>query len=153
MSAPVARTSSTCTALMVAWVPTGMKAGVRMRPWAVTTSPRRAWPSVAIKEKENGSDIGTQDCRKEAGLYTVSQTLSPNPPEPWNVGTRHPSRHRVSLAVRPHGAHERHVVCRQVRRGVLGPAAADRLHADICARGAARHGGRAAEPDLPARAA
>ena len=53
MSAPSARTSSGYIALTVAWVPTGMKAGVRMFPRGVEISPRRAVPSVARTRKEN----------------------------------------------------------------------------------------------------
>ena len=53
-SAPVALTSSTNTALTVAAVPTGMKAGVRMMPRGVAISPRRAFPSVAMKPEGEG---------------------------------------------------------------------------------------------------
>src|SRR4029077_1690582 len=51
MSAPPARTAEKCTPLTVAWVPTGMKAGVRTTPCAVAISPTRAAPSVAKTRK------------------------------------------------------------------------------------------------------
>src|SRR5712671_2311291 len=51
MSAPAARTADRCTPLTEAWVPTGMKAGVRMTPRAVAISPARAAPSVANRRK------------------------------------------------------------------------------------------------------
>ncbi len=47
MSAPSARTCSGYIALTVPAVPTGMKAGVRITPRAVVSSPVRAAPSVA----------------------------------------------------------------------------------------------------------
>src|SRR5262245_45985931 len=53
MSAPLARTVSGSSPLTVAWVPTGMNAGVRTGPWGVTNSPQRAAPSLAINRKEN----------------------------------------------------------------------------------------------------
>ena len=40
--------------MIAAWVPTGMKAGVRTVPWAVAISPVRAAPSVASGETESG---------------------------------------------------------------------------------------------------
>jgi hypothetical protein len=40
--------------LTVPPVPTGMKAGVRIFPRGIEISPRRALPSVARMEKENG---------------------------------------------------------------------------------------------------
>ena len=52
MSAPLARTSSGRTALTVAAVPTGMKAGVLISPRSVVMTPVRAAPSVAAIEKE-----------------------------------------------------------------------------------------------------
>ncbi len=51
MLAPIARTSSGCSVFTVAFVPTGMKAGVGMSPWAVWTVPARAAPSVASRVK------------------------------------------------------------------------------------------------------
>ncbi len=47
MSAPQARTSSGSSALTVACVPTGMKAGVGTSPWRVRSTPLRAAPSRA----------------------------------------------------------------------------------------------------------
>src|SRR5262245_22921618 len=44
---PSARSSSGSTVLTVAFVPTGMNAGVGTSPWAVCTTPARAAPSVA----------------------------------------------------------------------------------------------------------
>src|SRR5690606_28027968 len=49
MSAPVSRTWSRYIALTVPTVPTGMKAGVRIVPRGMPTSPRRAPPSVAFR--------------------------------------------------------------------------------------------------------
>src|SRR5207302_3797617 len=46
--APSARTSSGVNALTVAWVPTGIKAGVSTGPCAVIRRPRRAPASSAI---------------------------------------------------------------------------------------------------------
>ena len=54
MSAPTPRTCSIYMALTVPPVPTGMKAGVRIFPRGIEISPRRALPSVARMEKENG---------------------------------------------------------------------------------------------------
>ena len=45
-SAPVAATCSTVSALTVPAVPTGMKAGVRISPRGVASTPVRAAPSV-----------------------------------------------------------------------------------------------------------
>src|SRR4051794_38064517 len=57
MSAPTARRAERCTPLTVAWVPTGMKAGVRITPRAVAISPVRAAPSVANRRKlKRGSE-------------------------------------------------------------------------------------------------
>ena len=47
-------------ALDRACVPTGMKAGVCTAPCAVVISPARAAPSVAMRWKAKGSDIGNQ---------------------------------------------------------------------------------------------
>src|SRR5690606_9401840 len=55
MSAPVDATWSTVMALTVAAVPTGMKAGVRMSPRGVFSTPVRARPSAA--EISNGKGI------------------------------------------------------------------------------------------------
>src|SRR5689334_1799167 len=57
MSAPAARTWSMYIAFTVPPVPTGMKAGVRTTPRGMAISPRLAWPSVAIRRKENASAI------------------------------------------------------------------------------------------------
>src|SRR3954453_4989594 len=57
MSAPRARTAAACTPLIVACVPTGMKAGVRTVPCAELISPRRAAPSVAISVKPKSCAI------------------------------------------------------------------------------------------------
>ncbi len=57
ISAPVARTSCGVSPFTVACVPTGMKAGVCTLPCGVTSSPRRAAPSVLLMVKENGSGI------------------------------------------------------------------------------------------------
>ena len=51
MSAPVARTVSGARPLTVAWVPTGMNAGVRTAPCGVVSSPQRAAPSVAMQSE------------------------------------------------------------------------------------------------------
>ena len=47
ISAPVERTCSVVSAFTVPAVPTGMKAGVRMSPRGVFSTPVRAPPSVA----------------------------------------------------------------------------------------------------------
>src|SRR3954454_22661855 len=52
MSAPPARTSAGFTALTVAAVPTGMKAGVLISPRRIAIVPTRARPSVAAMVKE-----------------------------------------------------------------------------------------------------
>src|SRR4051794_17969956 len=52
MLAPIARTSSGCSVFTVAFVPTGMNAGVGMSPCAVWTVPARAAPSVASRVKQ-----------------------------------------------------------------------------------------------------
>src|SRR5215470_12915922 len=51
MSAPDWRTCSTVSALTVPAVPTGMKAGVRMSPRGVLSTPVRAAPSTALMRK------------------------------------------------------------------------------------------------------
>ena len=51
--APSARTSSGCSALTLAFVPTGMNAGVGISPWAVRITPARAAPSVASRVKRH----------------------------------------------------------------------------------------------------
>src|SRR5919112_4410377 len=48
MCAPTSRTSSGSSVLTVAFVPTGMNAGVGTSPCAVRTTPARAAPSVAL---------------------------------------------------------------------------------------------------------
>src|SRR5258708_29816453 len=58
MSAPPARTACGSMPLTVAWVPTGMKAGVATRPWDVVISPQRAAPSVAERRNWKASGIG-----------------------------------------------------------------------------------------------
>src|SRR5947207_15401982 len=58
MSAPLARTSSGRTALTVAAVPTGMKAGVLSAPRCMAMTPDRAAPSVAAIEKEKRVTAG-----------------------------------------------------------------------------------------------
>src|SRR3546814_11147169 len=49
--APVSRTASGVIAFTVAAVPTGMKVGVSMGPWAVCSRPWRAAPSRALTSK------------------------------------------------------------------------------------------------------
>src|SRR6188508_2238539 len=67
MSAPAARTAAVCTPLMVACVPTGMKAGVRTVPCAVAIAPRRAAPSVAVSVKpKSGAIRGLRMSGREA---------------------------------------------------------------------------------------
>ena len=51
MAAPSARSSSGSTAFTVAFVPTGMNAGVGTSPCAVRSTPARARPSVAVTVK------------------------------------------------------------------------------------------------------
>src|SRR3954471_4760557 len=55
MSAPVARTVPGSSPFTVAWVPTGMNAGVAIVPCAVVISPERAEPSVATRRYVNAS--------------------------------------------------------------------------------------------------
>jgi hypothetical protein len=52
MSAPVDRTVSGARPLTVAWVPTGMNAGVATEPLAVMISPTRVAPLPATRRKE-----------------------------------------------------------------------------------------------------
>ena len=49
--APVSATIAGVNAFTVAAVPTGMKAGVSTVPWAVSSRPRRARPSVPVSAK------------------------------------------------------------------------------------------------------
>ena len=51
IAAPASRTSSGCRLLTLAFVPTGMNAGVGTSPWAVRRMPARAAPSVAVTSK------------------------------------------------------------------------------------------------------
>ncbi len=51
IAAPSARSSSGSTDFTVAFVPTGMKAGVGTSPCAVRRIPARAAPSVAVTVK------------------------------------------------------------------------------------------------------
>ena len=69
MSAPVERTWSMVRALTVAAVPTGMKAGVRMSPRAVRSTPVRAAPSRAWISKGNAAT--------QAGSARHSRLASP----------------------------------------------------------------------------
>src|SRR5215471_6514997 len=55
MSAPQARTASGSNPFTVAWVPTGINAGVATIPCGVTISPVRAAPSVAMMRNEKTS--------------------------------------------------------------------------------------------------
>src|SRR5215470_6793489 len=68
MSAPAARTVPGASALTVAWVPTGMKAGVATGPCGVMISPHRAAPSVAIRRKER-LVIGSHATGSRMALY------------------------------------------------------------------------------------
>src|SRR3989442_1622549 len=72
MSAPVARTASGAKPLTVAWVPTGIKAGVATTPCGVTISPRRAVPSTKRRRKEKGSGIGIPKGRRHAGAMLIA---------------------------------------------------------------------------------
>src|SRR5215475_14467797 len=71
MSAPVARTVSGASAFTVAWVPTGMKAGVATGPCGVMISPQRAAPSVAIRRKER-LVIGSHATGRRIALYCAA---------------------------------------------------------------------------------
>ena len=51
IAAPASRTSSGCRLLTLAFVPTGMNAGVGTSPCAVWRTPARAAPSVAVTSK------------------------------------------------------------------------------------------------------
>src|SRR5215510_14310080 len=68
MSAPVARTVPGASAFTVAWVPTGMKAGVATGPCGVMISPQRAAQSVAIRRKERPV-IGSHATGSGIALY------------------------------------------------------------------------------------
>ena len=57
MAAPSARSSSGSTAFTVAFVPTGMNAGVGTSPCAVWSTPARASPSVAVTVKTSVTDV------------------------------------------------------------------------------------------------
>src|SRR5262245_11736234 len=86
MLAPSRRSSSTVTPLTVAWVPTGMKAGVCTTPCGVATSPERAAPSVAIRRNENGS--GTLYPPSWPGLSRPSTFWVDQVVKAWMPGTR-----------------------------------------------------------------
>src|SRR6202051_779015 len=79
MSAPPARTACGSMPLTVAWVPTGMKAGVATRPWGVVISPQRAAPSVAIRRNWKASDIGTAQFWQGI-LYLLGRSLGERAP-------------------------------------------------------------------------
>ena len=68
-AAPIARTSSGWSAFTVAFVPTGMNAGVGMSPCAVWTTPARAAPSVGV-EREAG-DASQDQHRVAEGVEPV----------------------------------------------------------------------------------
>src|SRR5579863_1430959 len=78
MSAPLPRTACGSMPLTLAWVPTGMKAGVATAPWGVAISPRRAAPSVASRRNWKGSGTGAprgpkESCRSISGLPAEQQ--------------------------------------------------------------------------------
>src|ERR1700758_5032633 len=75
MSAPEARTSSGCTPLIAACVPTGMKAGVRTTPCAVAISPQRAAPSVAFRRNENRLGMAFPLAKQQAGVAIRIKTV------------------------------------------------------------------------------
>src|SRR5262245_52409928 len=98
MSAPASRTSRQCTPFMAPWVPTGMKAGVRTMPCGVAISPTRAAPSVPVRRKEKGSDIGlryqagTANSKQAAavsGPRSVSRRAGSGPEVPVDAGADH----------------------------------------------------------------
>ena len=57
MAAPSARSSSGSTAFTVAFVPTGMNAGVGTSPCAVWSTPARAGPSVAVDGRKTSLTV------------------------------------------------------------------------------------------------
>src|ERR1700720_4661718 len=73
MSVPPARTSAGRMPLTVAWVPTGMNAGVRTMPCGVASSPQRAAPSVAMRRKKLLSDMRgpEQQTRITVGIEAI----------------------------------------------------------------------------------
>jgi hypothetical protein len=71
--APSARTSSGWSDFTVAFVPTGMNAGVGIGPWAVWRTPARASPSVA----ESAKLIAWADFRKLRELRGATPRLHP----------------------------------------------------------------------------
>src|SRR5213076_1902435 len=82
ISAPSARTSSGSSILTVAFVPTGMNAGVRTSPWAVRRMPERASPStlstskiaIALKRGELGRD-DPEPLRDFGRGFTISMLI------------------------------------------------------------------------------
>src|SRR4051794_6936093 len=74
ISAPLARTSSGLTALTVAAVPTGMKAGVRIVPRRIAMVPVRALPSVAEMVKSKRGDMAGLLASPRGGCRHASRT-------------------------------------------------------------------------------
>src|SRR5262245_49255258 len=113
--APSTRTSSGWSVLTVAFVPTGMNAGVGIAPCAVSRSPARAAPSVALTV--NALTVRCAHCR--GGYRKERRTLGATPrlhplrayresAHAWETGscrisanTRSPSQqeHRVAEGV------------------------------------------------------
>src|SRR5215471_11981884 len=76
MSVPQARTSSGRNPFTVAWVPTGMNAGVRTMPCGVISSPQRAAPSVARRRKK-ASAMGRPSTRGAEQKARVAVGVEP----------------------------------------------------------------------------
>src|SRR5690242_12013655 len=110
ISAPVARTSSGINPFTVACVPTGMKAGVWTEPCGVTSSPRRAAPSVFSTRKEKGRAIRQSyqsgHIRDPSCRYAIriKQARIPVGIEPVPVG----NRMRIGLLYRIEPAESRY---------------------------------------------
>src|SRR3954471_7841522 len=104
MCAPTSRTSSGSSVLTVAFVPTGMNAGVGTSPCAVCTTPARAAPSVAPS-----SNVSLIDRHVAAVDDEVAAVLEV---EPFVV--------RTDAGIAPEAVEPQKVAARRCR-GAVGP--------------------------------
>src|SRR5690606_13352496 len=91
MSAPVSRTWSRYIALTVPTVPTGMKAGVRIVPRGMPTSPRRAPPSVAFRVNWNVSvmmSLSWGFAEEQAGIAVGIEAIARSDGMPVGIAHR-----------------------------------------------------------------
>src|SRR5436190_3214445 len=99
ISAPASSTSRKVIPFTAPRVPTGMNAGVCTVPCGVSSTPRRAAPSLWVTRKEKGSGLmthGSRDGSGDAGRYWYSDIV-----KRLRVGVLYGGRsgeHEVSLA-------------------------------------------------------